>query len=251
MSEEAIGARPAAVRARALERHFESGGQRLEILRGVDLDVAAGEGVAVVGRSGGGKSTLLHLLGLLDRPDAELEGRDVLSAPRSARDRLRRDRIGFVFQSYHLLPELTAEQNVLLGAMIGASPLDWLSQRKGTLAQAKALLERVGLAARAHHLPNRLSGGERQRVAIARALLRRPALLLCDEPTGNLDERTSAEIEELLLEVHREQGAAMVLVTHSLRLAGRLDRVLMLEGGTLHDVQKPAAGGAAVLPTLV
>jgi lipoprotein-releasing system ATP-binding protein len=254
MSEVANPARPAAVRARALQRHFESGGQRLEILRGVDLDVAAGEGVAVVGRSGGGKSTLLHLLGLLDRPDAgtlELEGRDVLAAPRGVRDRLRRDRIGFVFQSYHLLPELTAEQNVLLGAMIGASPFDWFSKRKETLAQSKALLERVGLAARAHHLPNRLSGGERQRVAIARALLRRPALLLCDEPTGNLDERTSAEIEELLLEVHREQGAAMVLVTHSLRLAGRLDRVLMLEGGTLHDVQKPAAGGPAVLPTLV
>ncbi|MBM4016168.1 MAG: ABC transporter ATP-binding protein [Planctomycetes bacterium] len=243
-----------AIRARGLVRNFESIGQRLEILRGVDLDVAAGEAIAVVGRSGGGKSTLLHLLGLLDRPDGgelAVDGVDVVRAPRGERDRLRRDRIGFVFQFYHLLPELTALQNVLLGAMIGVSPLDWLGRRQDEKQRARALLERVGLAERASHLPSRLSGGERQRVAIARALLRRPALLLCDEPTGNLDERTSAEIEELLLGIQRETRAAMVLVTHSLRLAGRLDRMLMLEGGRLHAVEAPPDQPAAAVASMV
>ena len=245
---------PPAIHARGLERRFVSAGQSLEILRGVDLDVGASESVAIVGRSGGGKSTLLHLLGLLDRPDQgalELEGIDVTRAPRSVRDRLRRDRIGFVFQFYHLLPELTALQNVLLAAMIGVSPFDWMARRKTEIARAEALLDRVGLASRAKHLPSRLSGGERQRVAIARALLRRPALLLCDEPTGNLDERTSAEIEELLLEIQRETKSAMVLVTHSLRLAGRLDRMLMLEGGRLKAVQTGGTADAAVPQTMV
>ncbi|MSR46399.1 MAG: ABC transporter ATP-binding protein [Planctomycetes bacterium] len=246
--------KPQAIRARGLERRFVSAGQPLEILRGVDLDVGASESVAIVGRSGGGKSTLLHLLGLLDRPDQgalHLEGLDVTRAPRGVRDRLRRDRIGFVFQFYHLLPELTALQNVLLAAMIGVSPFDWMARRKAEIGRAEALLDRVGLASRARHLPSRLSGGERQRVAIARALLRRPALLLCDEPTGNLDERTSAEIEELLLEIQRETKSAMVLVTHSLRLAGRLDRMLMLEGGRLKAVETGGIADAAVPQTMV
>ncbi len=243
-----------AIRVSALERHFVSGGQRLEILRGVDLEVAPGEAVAIVGRSGGGKSTLLHLIGLLDRQNGgsiELDGIDVGVASRRTRDELRRDRLGFVFQFYHLLPELTAEQNVLLGAMIGVSPLQWMRTRKATRAAAAELLERVGLTSRARHLPSRLSGGERQRVAIARALLRKPALLLCDEPTGNLDERTSAEIEELLLAIQRERGAAMVLVTHNLRLAHRLDRVLRLEGGRLHAVQSPGAAEGVVPQSMV
>ncbi|MBL8841188.1 MAG: ABC transporter ATP-binding protein [Planctomycetes bacterium] len=249
----AAAAGSAAIRVRGLERRFLSGGQQLEILRGVDLDVAPGEAVAIVGRSGGGKSTLLHLIGLLDRPDGgsiELEGIDVGKASRRVRDTLRRDRLGFVFQFYHLLPELTAEQNVLLGAMIGVSPFQWMTSRKATRAAARELLERVGLADRANHLPNRLSGGERQRVAIARALLRQPALLLCDEPTGNLDERTSGEIEELLLAIRRERGAAMVLVTHNLRLAHRLDRVVRLEGGRLHAVQAPGTAEGAVPLTM-
>jgi lipoprotein-releasing system ATP-binding protein len=243
-----------AIRARGLVRTFDSAGRRLEILRGLDLEVAAGEAVAIVGRSGGGKSTLLHLIGLLDRQDGgtlEVDGVDADRAARHERDRLRRDRIGFVFQFYHLLPELTALQNVLLGAMIGTSPLDWLGRRGAEMERARTLLERVGLADRASHLPSRLSGGERQRVAIARALLRRPALLLCDEPTGNLDERTSAEIEELLLGMRRETKAAMVLVTHSVRLAGRLDRVLMLEGGRLHAVEAPPDQPAAVVASMV
>jgi lipoprotein-releasing system ATP-binding protein len=237
-----------AIRTRGLRRDFLSAGRVLQILKGVDLDVRQGESVAIVGRSGGGKSTLLHLLGLLDRPTEgtiELEGIEATKASRATRDRLRRDRIGFVFQFYHLLPELTAEQNVLLGAMMGVSPVQWLRRRGGWKRAARALLERVGLADRARHPPAKLSGGESQRVAIARALLRNPALLLCDEPTGNLDESTSGEIENLMIEIQRERGAAMVLVTHNLRLAARLDRVLALEGGRLHPVElsgPPPAG---------
>ncbi len=243
----------AAIRVRGLRRDFLSGGRVIQILKGLDLDVAAGESVAIVGRSGGGKSTLLHLIGLLDRPTAgtiELEGAETTTASRAARDRLRRDRIGFVFQFYHLLAELTAEQNVLLGAMMNVSPFEWMARRGEAKRAAKALLERVGLLDRARHLPSKLSGGERQRVAIARALLRDPALLLCDEPTGNLDEQTSDEIENLLIEIQKERGAAMVLVTHNLRLAGRLDRTLVLEGGRLHDVQGDHAQAAAVPGTI-
>src|SRR5262245_28210143 len=155
----------AAIRVRELRRDFLSAGHVLPILKGVDLDVAPGESVAIVGKSGGGKSTLLHLIGLLDRPTAgriELEGTETTGASRSTRDRLRRDRIGFVFQFYHLLPELTAEQNVLLGAMMNVSPFAWLARRGEAKRAARALLDRVGLLDRARHLPNKLSGGERQ-----------------------------------------------------------------------------------------
>ena len=247
MNESASASGPLAVSVRGLRRDFVSAGKTLSILRGVDLDVGARESVAIVGRSGGGKSTLLHLIGLLDKPSAgsvAIEGADMDRASRTTRDKIRRDRIGFVFQFYHLLPELTAEQNVLLGSMMGVSPLQWLARRGEAHRRARALLDRVGLLDRARHLPNKLSGGERQRVAIARALLRDPAILLCDEPTGNLDEQTSGEVEDLLLEIQRERGGAMILVTHNQRLAGRLDRMLRLEGGTLHDVQAGATQAA-------
>jgi len=237
-----------ALRARDLRREFMVAGQPLPILRGVDLEVARGEAVAVVGRSGGGKSTLLHLLGVLDRPTGgslEVGGVDVTRASRAARDRLRREKIGFVFQFYHLLPELSAEQNVLLSGMIGVPPLRWLATRAERRRKAQRLLDRVGLLSRARQMPPKLSGGERQRVAIARALYRDPEILLCDEPTGNLDETTCGDVENLLLEIQRERRTAMVLVTHNLRLAGRLDRVLALEGGRLHAVQ-PGSGSAAV-----
>jgi len=193
-----------AIHARDVKREFVSAGHTLPILRGVDLDVARGESVAIVGRSGGGKSTLLHLLGLLDRPTAGTVGVcgvETTTASRSVRDRLRREQIGFVFQFYHLLPELTAEQNVLLSGMIGTPPLAWLARRGKRREKARALLERVGLVDRAHHLPPKLSGGERQRVAIARALYRDPGILLCDEPTGNLDETTCEDVENLLMEI--------------------------------------------------
>jgi len=243
----------AAIRARDVKREFVSAGHTLPILRGVDLDVAHGESVAIVGRSGGGKSTLLHLLGLLDRPTAgtvEVCGVETTTASRSVRDRLRREQIGFVFQFYHLLPELTAEQNVLLSGMIGTAPLAWLARRGERREKARALLERVGLADRAHHLPPKLSGGERQRVAIARALYRDPGILLCDEPTGNLDETTCEDVENLLIDVQRERQAAMVLVTHNLRLAARLDRMHVLEGGRLHAVQARSGPDATLAATM-
>jgi len=242
-----------AIHARDVKREFVSAGHTLPILRGVDLDVARGESVAIVGRSGGGKSTLLHLLGLLDRPTAGTVGVcgvETTTASRSVRDRLRREQIGFVFQFYHLLPELTAEQNVLLSGMIGTPPLAWLARRGERREKARALLERVGLADRAHHLPPKLSGGERQRVAIARALYRDPGILLCDEPTGNLDETTCEDVENLLMEIQRERQAAMVLVTHNLRLAARLDRMHILEGGRLHAVQARSGPDATLAATM-
>jgi len=242
-----------AIHARDVKREFVSAGHTLPILRGVDLDVARGESVAIVGRSGGGKSTLLHLLGLLDRPTAGtvgVYGVETTTASRSVRDRLRREQIGFVFQFYHLLPELTAEQNVLLSGMIGTPPLAWLARRGERREKARALLERVGLADRAHHLPPKLSGGERQRVAIARALYRDPGILLCDEPTGNLDETTCEDVENLLMEIQRERQAAMVLVTHNLRLAARLDRMHVLEGGRLHAVQARSGPDATLAATM-
>jgi len=242
-----------AIHARDVKREFVSAGHTLPILRGVDLDVARGESVAIVGRSGGGKSTLLHLLGLLDRPTAGTVGVcgvETTTASRSVRDRLRREQIGFVFQFYHLLPELTAEQNVLLSGMIGTPPLAWLARRGERREKARALLERVGLADRAHHFPPKLSGGERQRVAIARALYRDPGILLCDEPTGNLDETTCEDVENLLMEIQRERQAAMVLVTHNLRLAARLDRMHVLEGGRLHAVQARSGPDATLAATM-
>ena len=242
-----------AIHARDVKREFVSAGHTLPILRGVDLDVARGESVAIVGRSGGGKSTLLHLLGLLDRPTAGTVGVcgvETTTASRSVRDRLRREQIGFVFQFYHLLPELTAEQNVLLSGMIGTPPLAWLARRGERREKARALLERVGLADRAHHLPPKLSGGERQRVAIARALYRDPGILLCDEPTGNLDETTCEDVENLLMEIQWERQAAMVLVTHNLRLAAHLDHMHVLKSERLHAVQARSGPDATLAATM-
>ncbi len=235
------------VRIRGLRREYVSARDRLEILRGVDLDLEPGTSAAIVGKSGAGKSTLLHLLGLLDRPSGgslEIDGIDVVVAPRPVRNRLRLEHIGFVFQFYHLLEELTAEQNVLLAGMMHQSPLRWWRRRKEERERARALLERVGLSDRLRHTPSKLSGGERQRVAIARALFCQPEFLLCDEPTGNLDERTSDQIENLLLELAAEHpDMILVLVTHNLRLAHRLNRVLLLEAGRLRDVSNEEGWG--------
>jgi lipoprotein-releasing system ATP-binding protein len=244
------GASPVAVRIRELWRRYGAADQTLEILRGVDLQVEEGEGVAIVGRSGAGKSTLLHLLGLLDQPSSgsiELGGIDFSRASRAARDRVRREQIGFVFQFYHLLPELTAEQNVVLAGMISRGPITWLRQRHEHRRHARELLERVGLGNRTTQSPGKLSGGERQRVAIARALFRKPRLLLCDEPTGNLDEVTSQEVEDLLLGLQWEHGMTSVLVTHNLNLAGRMNRILRLEAGRLSLVEE-APGEEASTP---
>lgn len=204
----------------------------LDVLRGLDLSVAAGEVVAIRGQSGTGKSTLLHCLGLLDRPDAgtiAIDGEEATGRSTSDTARLRATRIGFVFQAFHLLPEFTARENALLAARTARLPLAEAG------ARAALLFERVGLTSRADADVRTLSGGERQRVALCRALLTRPALLLADEPTGNLDPVTAGVVLDQLLGLAKDDGAAVVLVTHDPGIAARADRRLELRDGVLHD----------------
>jgi lipoprotein-releasing system ATP-binding protein len=224
-------------RARDLHKSYRSGAEHLRILQGLDLDLRAGEIVAVLGTSGVGKSTLLHLLGLLDSPDRgtlELEGRDLSSAGGMRRDAVRNRSIGFVFQFFHLVPELTALENVLLPARIEAGLLQWLRVRGERRERARGLLDQVGLGDRVRHRPAQLSGGERQRVAIARALVNGPRVLLCDEPTGNLDPETSRGVWDVL-RGFRGTTRAILVVTHNEHLAADADRVLRLRGGRLVD----------------
>ncbi len=218
-------------------------GKRLEILRGVDLRVAAGEVVAITGESGVGKSTLLNLCGLLDRPTAgrlRLDGVDVDELVGARQARLRNEFVGFVFQFHHLLPEMTALENVLVPAMVRTR----VGRRER--ARARELLERVGVAERAEHRPGTLSGGERQRVALARALMNEPALLLADEPTGNLDPATAAAVQELLFANVGREDRSMILVTHDRGLAARADRHFVLRGGELRLQERPAVAAPAV-----
>lgn len=220
-----------------LHKHYRLGGEDLHVLRGVDLVVHRHERLAIVGASGSGKSTLLHLLGGLDRPsqgDVRFNGDNLFALRGAALDRYRNQHVGFVFQSYHLLPELTAMQNVLLGAMIHISAFRWWRQRSEVKARAAQLLERVGLKERMKHRPNKLSGGERQRVAIARALINQPAVLLADEPTGNLDADTGRHILDLFNQLHAD-GQTMVLVTHDVTVAAAADRQLTLTRGRLEN----------------
>jgi len=228
-------------RARVLEasgirRAFSVGDRSLEILHGIDVDLSEGERVALVGASGAGKSTLLHVLGLLDRPDEgalRIAGVDPWRVPVTDRARLRNREIGFVFQFYHLLPELDAVENTLLPAMIDRSTWGYLSERRALRERAVAALERFGLGERLKHRPAQLSGGERQRVAIARALFQDPRILLADEPTGNLDTATGETVLELLLGEQERRGLAMILVTHDSRLSALCQRVLTMEDGVI------------------
>ncbi len=215
------------LQARGLAKSFVSPAGPLPVLTDVSLEVFAGESVSIRGSSGSGKTTLLQQLGGLDQPDAgevRVLAPDVgLVAPRASLGR----GVGFAFQNYQLMPELTALENVALAARIAGVPA------LSATAAARALLTQVGLGARLEHLPAKLSGGECQRVAIARALVNRPSVILADEPTGNLDERTGAEIMDLLLGVVADRGAALVLVTHSREFAERAGRRLVLSGGVL------------------
>ena len=209
---------------------YALGDVEVQALRGVDLDIAAGEFVAVMGASGSGKSTLMNLLGCLDRPTRGrvlLDGVDIGSLSADARAELRNRRLGFVFQSFNLLPRTSAVENVELPLVYGETPLG--EQR----TRALAALAAVGLAERAHHLPNQLSGGQQQRVAIARALVNRPALLLADEPTGNLDSQTTAEILDIVARLHREQRLTVVLVTHEPDVAAWAERVITFRDGVI------------------
>ena len=221
--------RPRILEARDVHKTYRFGAVPVEVLRGADLAVRAGEWVAILGSSGSGKSTLLHLLGGLDRPDSwrgEIlwQGESISIAPGRRIDRYRNREVGFVFQFYHLLPELDTLDNVLLPAMVGR----WFFRPPA--APALALLESFGLAHRLHHRPAQLSGGERQRVAIARALVRSPSVLLADEPTGNLDAVTGGAILDLLAERHRA-GLTIVMVTHDAQVAARADRIVHLRDG--------------------
>jgi len=222
---------------RNLRKAYRSGTGSLEVLRGVDLDIEPGGFVAIVGQSGSGKSTLLHLMGLLDAPDAgevRLEGGRIDDLPAASRDRLRNQAIGMVFQAYHLLPELTALENAVSPLLVRHGIIDWMSSRRAALDRARGLLDRFGLGERLHHLPRQLSGGEMQRVAIARALVAGPRVLLADEPTGNLDERTGEGILQTLVELNRRDGLSIVMVTHDPSIAARADRVVRLVAGHVH-----------------
>ena len=223
------------IRLSGLSMHYDVGPARIDVLKNLDLNVAAGERVAVSGPSGSGKTTLLLLLAGLEQPSAgsiKLDGVALGDLDRDQLADLRRDRIGIVFQSFHLVPSLTAIENVALPLEIAARP----SARD----QARMLLEEVGLAGRAGHYPSQLSGGEQQRVAIARALVHSPSLLLADEPTGNLDDHTGRALSELLFEVTARTRTTMILVTHNVALAGRCDRVLRLQDGKLSEAGQSA-----------
>lgn len=213
-----------------LRKSFPSGEQRIDVLKGLDLTVQQGAMVSVSGESGCGKSTLLHLLGGMEKADAgtiQCEGVDVGGLSDAGLARYRNERIGFVFQFHHLLPEFSAVENVMFPLLLRKVPFGEAEVR------ARVLLAEVGLSARGHHQPGELSGGEQQRVAIARALVGRPRLLLADEPTGNLDEKTSAGIHELLLSIHREHGLTSLIVTHNPDLAGLCGMRLRLVDGLL------------------
>ena len=232
----ASGSARTVLRAQGVRRSFPMGDRSLEILHGVDLELRSGELVALVGASGAGKSTLLHLLGLIDRPNEgtiEIGGIDAWKLPVNGRAPLRNQEIGFVFQFYHLLPELDAVENVLLPAMIAHSTWSYRSRRHAFRRRAVDMLTRFGLSARLTHRPSQLSGGERQRVAMARALFHDPQILLADEPTGNLDSATGETVLQLLFEEQRRRQLAMILVTHDERLARRCDRILVIEDGVI------------------
>jgi len=220
------------LRLQGVQRTYRSEAGALPVLRGVDLTLAAGEIVALVAPSGAGKSTLLHIAGLLDRPDGGailVAGRDAGALSDAARTAIRRDTIGFVYQMHHLLAEFTALENVMLPQMIAGR------SRRAAAVRARELLGIFGLGERAQHLPGKLSGGEQQRVAIARALANAPAVLLADEPTGNLDVATAGVVFEELLRVVRERNVAALIATHNPELAARMDRTVTLRDGRVME----------------
>ncbi len=224
------------LRAQGLRKSFRMGDSVIQVLKNVDLSIKGGEFVAIEGRSGSGKSTLLHLLGALDEPDAGsifYNARDLAAMGGTERSRLRNTQFGFVFQFYHLLPELNVLENTLLAAMVQHSWLAFRTQRAELRNRAKEVLEQLGMGHRLKHRPSQLSGGERQRVAIARALMNAPRVLFADEPTGNLDAETGRQIMAVLERLHRERGQTIAMVTHDRSLARQADRVLILKDGRL------------------
>jgi lipoprotein-releasing system ATP-binding protein len=225
-----------------LHKTYRRYANTIKVLRGVCLDVMAGDFISVLGASGSGKSTLLHLLGLLDHADKGrifLEGRRIDNLPRRERDLLRNTTFGFIFQFYHLLPELNTLENVLTPAMIRHSFFGWWGERRRLRRRGLELLDRVGLGHRLKHRPRELSGGELQRAAIARALVNQPRILLADEPTGNLDAENGAHIMQLLRDLNRHEGVTIIMVTHNLELVAETDRVIRLLDGRIDAVALP------------
>ncbi len=223
--------------ARSLHKSYQLGRTELRVLRGASLAADAGEFVAIMGASGSGKSTLLHIIGLLDTPDKGdifFEGISLLRVRSAEQHRLRNEAFGFVFQFYHLLPELSVLENVALPRMAGSPVMGWPQRRADAHEDAIQILDRVGLAERVRHRPNELSGGERQRVAIARALVNHPRVLLADEPTGNLDVETGRDILSVLAALN-EKGQTIVMVTHDPEVAGYAHRVVNLADGKVRS----------------
>jgi lipoprotein-releasing system ATP-binding protein len=218
--------------ARGVQKSFTQGPVTLEVLQGVMLQVAAGERIAIVGASGSGKTTLLQILGGLDRPTTGkvlVDGQDIHGLSEDARGMLRNRALGFVYQFHHLLPEFSALENVAMPLLVRRTPVG------AAHTASREILERVGLGQRLNHRPYQLSGGERQRAAVARALVTQPKILLADEPTGNLDGGNAEGVFELMLELNRERGTSLVVVTHDMRLAARMERIYEIQGGILTE----------------
>jgi lipoprotein-releasing system ATP-binding protein len=230
------------IQIEGVSKSFETGDGSLEVLRGLDFEIQAGDRIAIMGQSGVGKSTLLHILGTLDRPTSgklRFRGEDVFAKSPEELARLRNRFVGFVFQFHHLLPEFSALENVMMPGLL---------QKRGFREMREAagkMLAEVGLDHRLGHTVGKLSGGERQRVAVARALVLDPPLVLADEPTGNLDPETGAQVARLLLEVNRNHGTTLVVVTHSALMAEQLGRTLVLAGGSLEESSLTPRKGAA------
>jgi lipoprotein-releasing system ATP-binding protein len=229
---------PSHIAAVGLKKSYWKGRNEVPVLRGVEVEAEHGELVAVVGASGSGKSTLLHIMGLLDNPDSGVvlvEGSRIDNRPEKHRDAMRNRQFGFIFQFYHLLPELTALENVMMPRLIRHGAWSYWKERRQIRREAAELLERVGLDHRLTHRPSELSGGEMQRAAIARALAGRPSILLADEPTGNLDAGSGQGVLDLLRDLNRERGLTMMLVTHDQHIAQQADRVVRLAEGRIEE----------------
>ncbi len=227
---------------RGVERHYKSGERMLNVLRGVDLDLFPGEMAGLIGPSGSGKSSLLHVAGLLEKPDAgavTFSGQDALAMSDKARTMVRRLELGFVYQFHHLLPELNAVDNVAAPLMINGQ------SRARARKRAQELLHMMGLKERDHHRPGQLSGGEQQRVAIARSLANKPKILIADEPTGNLDPTTSRVVFQNLFDIAKQEGVAVLVATHNVELTSYMDRVLSLQEGRLAPVAPRQPGDSA------
>jgi lipoprotein-releasing system ATP-binding protein len=237
---------PAILQANNLVKEFQTGGKTIRVLDQINFTIHANDYISIQGPSGVGKTTLLHILGLIDTPtDGELlvDGTDVVPLADRKRSEIRNQKFGFVFQFYHLIAELTALENVLMPTMISESPLSWFGSRNDHQERGRKLLDQVGLSSREHHHPNQLSGGERQRVAIARALIMEPDVLFCDEPTGNLDQETGKQVYDLLEQLRADHQTALVLATHDDNLSNRASKRMSIETGHLEPQKSGVHSG--------